>query len=391
MSTSTQVPARTVPLASAGLCLVAVCYGLARFAYGLFVPAFRESFALDAATTGAIAAASYVAYCVGIIVSTVLTPRWGARLMAVAAGVLATAGTTVIALAPGALVLAAGVAIAGASTGVVSPPLAQAIAHRVPERLRDRTQTLVNSGTGLGVMVSGPVALMAQDHWRTAWLVFAGISLAVTVWAAVVVPSARTTSTDQPQRSRHPVLPFGALRLCIASILMGAASAATWTFGQDLLTTVGQHGQTGATIAWIALGACGLLGGLAGIVATRIGLAATWVGAVLGMGLTTAVLAAVPGSYPLAFTASALFGGLYIALTGVVLVWGTQVFADQPARGVGLAFLLVAVGQAAAAPLLGVLADQSGLPSAFWAATVLAAGCALARPPASPFTAATPA
>jgi uncharacterized MFS-type transporter YbfB len=56
--------------------LIAVTYGLARFAYGLFVPELRTEFGLDGATAGAIAASSYVAYCVAIAAATLLTARW---------------------------------------------------------------------------------------------------------------------------------------------------------------------------------------------------------------------------------------------------------------------------------------------------------------------------
>src|SRR5690554_5516252 len=122
---------RPIRLAAAGIALIAVSYGLARFAYGLFVPAFRETFDLDATAAGAIAAGSYVAYCVGVIIATTATPRVGARLVAVGAGSLATAGTAMIALAPDALILAVGVVVAGASTGVASPPLAHAIVRTV--------------------------------------------------------------------------------------------------------------------------------------------------------------------------------------------------------------------------------------------------------------------
>ena len=64
-------------LAAAGLVMIAVCYGLARFAYGLFVPAFGAEFGLDAGTAGAIASSSYAAYCVAIVAATVGTARWG--------------------------------------------------------------------------------------------------------------------------------------------------------------------------------------------------------------------------------------------------------------------------------------------------------------------------
>ena len=67
-----------IGLAAVGMALIAVCYGLARFAYGLFVPAIRAEFDLDAATAGTVASGSYGAYCVAIVVATLATARWGA-------------------------------------------------------------------------------------------------------------------------------------------------------------------------------------------------------------------------------------------------------------------------------------------------------------------------
>lgn len=109
-------------LTGAGIALIATSYGLARFSYGLFVPVFQQEFGLDAATTGAIASGSYLSYCIAIVVSTLLTPRYGGRIVALAAGSIATVGTLLIGIAPNAALLAVGVLIAGASTGLASPP-----------------------------------------------------------------------------------------------------------------------------------------------------------------------------------------------------------------------------------------------------------------------------
>ena len=370
---------RSVRLAAAGLSLIAVCYGLARFAYGLFVPAFRNTFDLDATAAGVIAAGSYVAYCVGVIAATAATPRFGARPVAVGAGALATAGTTIIALAPDALVLAVGVIIAGSSTGVASPPLAHAVARRVAPATRDRTQAVVNAGTGLGVMVSGPVALLVQDQWRLAWLAFAGIAAAVTIWCALAIPVERDENRGGGGSARGLRRP-GALRLVVAAAVMGAASAAGWTFGQDLLTTAGGHTQTFSTIAWITLGASGLLGAAAGDLAARLGLRRTWMALMIAMSASMVALAAAPQNAIVALLGSAVFGAVYIALTGLLLVWGIEVFDGEPALGVGLVFLVLALGQAGASPLLGLVADGAGVTTAFWVAAAVAVLGAFACP-----------
>jgi predicted MFS family arabinose efflux permease len=94
----------------------------------------------------------------------------------------------------------------------------------------------------------------------------------------------------------------------------------------------------------------------------------------------TASFALVPGLLPAVVAAAALFGAVYIALTGVLLVWGTRTYPDSPALGVGAAFLLIAVGQALAAPVVGLLSDLVTAPIAFGAAALAAAGGAFALP-----------
>lgn len=370
---------RTLSLTAAGLSLIAVCYGLARFAYGMFLPSFRAEFGLDAQLAGAIASGSYVAYCAAIVVSTILTPRLGARRVAASAGVIATLGIVIVALAPNAIVLAAGVLIAGSSTGVASPPLAHAVARAVRAPVRGRTQTIINAGTGAGVALAGPVALLTVDQWRLAWLAFAIIASAVTVWASRAVPregSGEPSADHEPTRQRtvlpQPVLRPGSARLIAAATLMGLGSSAVWTFGRDLLGGTGGIGPTASAIAWILLGACGLLGAITGDAVNRMGLARAWAVSMIGLAAATLVLALIPGSIVAAWTAAAVFGAVYIVLTGLLLLWGTQIWADAPAAGVGLGFLVLALGQALGAPLVGALITQSGPVPAFSVAAVFA-------------------
>lgn len=237
--------------------LIAVTYGLARFAYGLFVPELRTEFGLDGATAGAIAASSYVGYCVAIAAATLLTARWGPRPIAVTAGLAAVAGTALIAAAPTTAVLAAGVVVAGSSTGLASPPLADAVARWVTADRRNRVQTVVNAGTGLGVMVSGPIALLVNENWRVAWWVFAATAVAVTAWTAIAIPGRHDSARDGQDATNlpSPLLPPGALRLLGAAALVGLASSAVWTFGRDIAVTSGGASPQFATIMWIVLGA----------------------------------------------------------------------------------------------------------------------------------------
>ena len=379
------VGVRAVRLTAVGMSLIAVCYGLARFAYGLFVPSFRAEFGLDATAIGAVASGSYVGYCVAVVLATAATARWGARAVGVAAGTAAAAGTGLVALAPSTPVLVVGVVLAGSSTGLASPPMARAVARHVAPRLEPRAQTVVNAGTGLGVLVSGPVALLAAgEHWRWAWAAFSAVAVLVTVWIAATIPSRSSPTEDPAQaagsgRARHGWTPPGSARLLTAAGMMGLGSAAVWTYARDLVTAAGV-GDLTASVMWIVLGAAGLLGAFAGDLTVRLGPARSWTAAMLLLAAATAALALAPGAAAVALGAAAVFGAVYIASTGFLLLWGTRTFPDRPVLGVGAAFLFIALGQAVGAPVLGLVADTLGTPGAFVVAAGIAVVGALVRP-----------
>ena len=375
----------TLGLVPAGLAMIAVTYGLARFAYGLFLPELREAFGLDAAVLGSIGSGSYVGYCAAITIALVYTSKVGPRFMAVAAGLTAVVGMALVAAAPNAPFLAAGILIAGSSTGLASPPMAEAVSRVFDGSRQDRANTLINSGTSVGVALSGPVALVATGQWRLAWAAFAAVGLAVLVWNLLVMPAGNPGSTREPlegaggqelaELAMKPEglsgITFGwlvgrrSLPLFGSSVGIGLASAAYWTFSRDLVVQAGGLGQAGSTTFWVVLGVSGLLGGAAGDLVGTFGLGVALRGALLAMAASIGMLAAAPGVLSVAYPSAALFGAAYIMLTGTLLVWAVRVFRDRPSAGLGVAFLLLAAGQILGSYFAGILAGASGLQTTF--------------------------
>ena len=103
----------------------------------------------------------------------------------------------------------------------------------------------------------------------------------------------------------------------------------------------------------------------------------------LTLAAATTLIAVAPGSIPIAWIAAAVFGAAYIGLTGLLLIWGTHIYADTPAAGVGLAFLIIALGQAGGAPAIGAIAEASSPQSAFLGAALIAVLGCLIRPRAA--------
>ena len=373
-------------LVAPGLALIAVTYGLARFAYGLYLPEMREAFDLSPSLLGLIGAGSYVGYCVAVVVALVYTSRTGPRLMAVAAGVVAVVGMATVAGSPVAWVLALGILVAGSSTGLASPPMGEAVARSIRPSLQDRANALINCGTSVGVALSGPAALLLTGQWRLAWSAFALVGLAVLVWNAAVMP--RKALQDEGENgepdkvgaeaadgpgSTHLSFTYliGArvrprsLPLFAVAFGVGFASAVYWTFSRDVVVQAGGLGQTGSTLFWTVIGISGLAGGAVGDLVGRFGLTPVLRGGLVSMAASMVLLAVASSVLPLAYTSAALFGSTYIMLSGVVLVWAVSVFRERPAAGLGAGFLLIAVGQVAGSPVAGALAGTTSPAIAF--------------------------
>lgn len=349
-----------VRVGATGFGLIAVCYGFARFAFGLFLPQIRQDLALSATLAGVISGGAFFAYCVAIVLSARLSECIGARAVAVAAALVAATGMLGIAASASPVWLAVFVVWAGASTGLASPPMAGAVAHAVARGRRDATNTVINAGTSAGVALSGPVALVSGNDWRPVFMLFAGTACVLAVAAFVSLP-ADTADPQSHDRDGLPPLRANLMRLVGASFLMGASSTALWSFGGEIATMRLSWSTRGIGLLWIAIGAAGILGAAAGWLVARLGLntvhrlflalLATGI-AMAGLAFTTPVLTLVGG---------ALFGAAYVMLTGVYLVWGTSALPDRPATGLMIGFLTVAVGQTAGAPLFGLLVSRMSL------------------------------
>ena len=343
-------------IGAVGFGLIAVCYGFARFAFGLFLPQIDDELSLGPSLSGLISGGSFAAYCIAIIASAALTERIGARAVAVGAAIVAAIGMAGIALAPSPLILAIAVVVAGSSTGLASPPMAAAVTAAVRKSRQDITNTVVNAGTSAGVALSGPIALAIAGHWRLAFGTFAALAVVLSVTAAVSLPASRGSESA----GGLPPMNGTVMRLISASFLMGAASTALWSFGGQLVSQQLGWGPTGTGLLWTCIGAGGIVGAWAGALIGRFGLDRvhwTFLGLMaasilaVGSGIATPAFALIGG---------ALFGAAYVMLTGVYLVWGIRALPDRPATGLMIGFLTIAVGQTAGAPLFGFLMAGPG-------------------------------
>lgn len=363
-----------------GFGLIAVCYGFARFAFGLFLPEIDSDLDLGPELSGVISGGSFAGYCLAIIASAILTEQIGARSVATAAAIVAAVGMAGIALAPTPIFLAAAVLLAGLSTGLASPPMAAAVALAVRREKQDVTNTMINAGTSAGLVMSGTVALAMTGQWRLAFLAFTAVAAVFAAVAAFSLPCQRVGERACERKSKAavawPPMTGSLLRLIAAAFLMGMASTALWSFGGQLVSQRLGWGPIGLGQFWICIGVGGTAGAWAGTLVTGFGLDYVHRAFLALMAAAILVLGVAAPTPALILIAGVVFGAAYVMLTGLYLVWGVRALSDRPATGLMIGFLTIAVGQTAGAPVFGFLLGAFGaVPAAMaFAALALLAG-----------------
>lgn len=358
-----QAPRRSgLGTAVAGMLLIAATYGMARFGVGLFAPRLGAERPELLEVLGWAAAAQFIAYSVAAVIAARLVDR-RPRVGLLLAGATATLGSLGVAVASEPIFFVVSVVIAGMGGGFASPALVPVIDAVVALRARATAQSVVNTGTGVGVIGAGMVAFLAPSV-GSAWVVMAGLCAAAV--AAVLLPlrgrselAPNGSSEGEPTQgggSSSSLHRSGADRpawrkLLVpgsAAVVAGTGSALIWTFGPLLVTDSGVVAADQVGWLWIALGAGGLLGTLTGVLVTRVGEHAGWsiAAGVLAVASGTLAWSLLGGSAPAAYASMAIFGAGYMALSGVLILWARRVWPDHAGAGTSVLFIALATGQA---------------------------------------------
>lgn len=345
-------------LALTGFSLIAVTYGMARFSWGLMLPSISADIPFSPQQAGLLSACSFVAYCLTILTAAALADRYGARQTALLAALSAASGLLLLACASSPLLLATGLFVAGLSSGLASPALAAAVSNRIAVADQPRINTLINAGTSAGIILTVVILSVLPGGWRAACLLFALLSLAclLPVMRVLSVHGAgRAARVTRVTRWYQRLYRRAMRRLMGIALMSGLVSAAWWSFGSALLRQhVGVDAET-ARLLWLVAGGAGIVGAATGPVAARIGLNAVYRLSLCGMALPLLVLAFSHGESAGLLIAVACCGAGYVTLSGVLLVWGAQATAEEPATGVGILFFMLAAGQVAGSLLFGQL------------------------------------
>ena len=337
-------------MALVGMALIASTYGMARFGVGLFAPRLALERPALAQVVGLAAAAQFVSYAIAAGAAARLSHR-RPRTGLVLAGVTATAGCAGVAAASTPVAFTAAVFVGGMGAGFASPALVRVIDAVVSDRAAPTAQSIVNTGTAVGVIGAG-VLTFTRTSTAHAWLGMALVCAASAGAILLLVPRGGSLATaatvERPTRvsaatSWGPLVVPG-----VAALVVGAGSALIWAFGPLLATQAGSVPAGRVGWLWVALGLGGLFGPLTGVVVDRLGPRRGWrlfAGMLALADITLAVALGSEASW-VAFAAMAVFGAGYMCLSGVLILWARAVWPTAAGAGTSILFIALAVGQA---------------------------------------------
>lgn len=344
----------------AAIAATAIAQGCGRFALTPLLPDMQEAARLDYAAAGFLAAANFAGYLAG---SLFLAARARALpITPVGAGMAAiVAGSLAMAIGPFFALWIVARFVAGVGGALLFLGTIDAAA-----RLSSNIGPRPFAGVGIGIVVTGLIALALLPDWRLGWL-------AVGLLAAIAWPVTRAlhargaqTATAEPSPPVTPAL----LRLGLAYTLFAIAFGAAATFFVALFASGdARH----ATLAWIVAGLCAAPSvPLWTMAARRFGDAGALTAA-LALEAAGIALAAIDPRFAAAALSGALLGGTFMGITALGLMRARALAARAPRRTSALMTALFGLGQIAGAPLAGwVAATQGGLHAGLWFAAIAA-------------------
>ncbi|HYG93229.1 MAG TPA: MFS transporter [Nocardioides sp.] len=355
-----------------GTAMIAVTFGLARYGYGLLLPDMKADIGIGPGAAGLISSLGYVSYLIANAGVVPLASRCGSRVAVAGAAGSAAAGMAIIAVAGSPWAVAAGVLVAGAAAGMAFPPYADIVDRHVARPRQAVVWSTISSGTGWGVVLAGPVAIVAGDQWRFAWASFVMIAVVTGVLATKLAPARDDVPLRRPQLSPSWFFCPRSRPLLLSAVLVGAGTSVWWVFSVDAM----QHAGMGATQARSVYATCGaacLLGSLSGIAFQRLGLRWSYLGATALLAVSLGLLGAGTADLVAALVAATLFGACYAAVIAAHGVWNTRVFADHPAAGLAAVSTALTIGTLVGPVVAGVAIDQASHAMALAGAAVVTA------------------
>ncbi|MBV8166440.1 MAG: YbfB/YjiJ family MFS transporter [Alphaproteobacteria bacterium] len=349
--------------------------GVARFTYGVALPAFARDLQLSLTAAGLLGTAHLVGYLLGTLASPTLNARLGAHRLYRASQLVFAAAMLACGLTVDVTTMAVARVVTGLAAGSGVFAIFLIVFDATAPARRPAAGALVWAGIGVAIIASGLASapIVEGGAWRLSFIVPAGLSLALALLMPRTQPAARASSPAAiaaPSR-RAELASVRWSFLFVAYFLFGAGYISYATFAGVLLKSLGLSMRE-ITGFWVMYGAASMIGAALG--ATLLSAGATRriaLSAALGCGALGAALGVHGASWSV-FAASTLVGLGLVATPATItfLIRSRASDATYPFFfTVGTAML--GLGQLVSPAIGGLLADWLGPPVIGWFAAAL--------------------
>ena len=272
-----------------GFLVIFNALGLARFAYGVFLPGMQSGLGLSYERLGFIGTSNFAGYLCAVIVTPFLIRRFQHRAAITAGLLLISLCMFGISRSSNFVMILMLFTLVGMGSGFANVSMMVLLPHWFRSRQRGKAAGIICGGSGLGIIISGFLIpylnrTLGADGWRSGWLIFSVIALVIAAGAALFLRNSPAEMGLEPMGEAAPVTtgPFTPhddsgkgsllLRLGILYLLFGITFMVYGTF--IVATMVKEFGfsEAKAGIYWSWVGFFSVFSGVVfGTISDRVG------------------------------------------------------------------------------------------------------------------------
>jgi len=361
-----------------GVLVLFSCLGLARFAFGMLLPAMSAALDLSYAEGGAIGTGYFVGYLVVVVAIPFLLGRIGSRVSTGTGLLIIAASLAGLSQAGGFWPILVLYTVTGIGSGMANITMVALISRWFAPSMRGRAAGIVLGGNGIGIILSGVLVptlegLGWSEVWRASWLILAGLSGLVALIAFALLRNdpqdldlhplggeSRVNGSAAPEMGRT-----AERRLLVHLGIVYALFGATYIiYGTFIVTTLVDAYGYAADIAgtlWAWIGFLSIFSGaLFGTLSDRIGRRGGLMAAFAVQTVAYGLAALEPGQ-TLLYLSIGLFGiAAWSIPTIAAAAAGDYLGPLRTAAGLSFITLFFAAGQVLGPLSAGALAEVTG-------------------------------
>jgi len=350
------------------------CLGMARFAFGLLLPAMHQELGLGYDQMGLISTGNFIGYLVSVALSPSLIRRFRPRAVTVGGLLMICLCMVLLSRADQLFALFLLYGLVGAGSGFANMPTMVLVSHWFRRTRRGQAAGLMIAGNGVAIVLAGLLVPLVNTAygWRNSWLLLGLVSLAAALVALLLVrndpaevglePCGRREEIDEGMIFRSSgtriLLQLGFIYLIFGLTYMVYGTFMVTTLVDDFGYSEAAAGQLWSWVGFFAIFSGILFGTISDRIGRRNGIIVVY--GVFTLAYLLAGLGGVLGSGALWLSVICYGSVLFAVPTIMAALVAEYLGLERAASGFSALTLFFAAGQIAGPGSAGWLAERIG-------------------------------